>query len=95
MPLLLDSDFSSLCRAQNFIHMHDFQEKLIFLQKEDILGKNIEVFSLILIKNQKFGSVRFGRTLGLLICAEPNRTVHKSSAEPNVKFTTSLKCLIF
>ena len=44
--------------------MHEFQEKQIFLQKEDIFGKNIEVFALILIKNQKFGSVRFGRTLG-------------------------------
>ena len=27
MPLLIDSDFSSLCKAQNYINMHEFQEK--------------------------------------------------------------------
>ena len=43
MPLLNDSDFSSLGRAQNFIYLHEFQ------QKEDISGKNTELFSLILI----------------------------------------------
>ena len=64
MPLLIDSDFSSLCQAQNFMYMHELQEKYIFLQKEDILRKNTELFALILIKNKKFGSVRFGRTLG-------------------------------
>ena len=44
--------------------MDELQEKRIFLQKGDILGKNIETFVLILIMNQKLGLVRFGRTLG-------------------------------
>ena len=45
--------------------MHEFQEKLIFLQKEDILGENMELFALILIKIKSLG--QFGlaeRTLG-------------------------------
>ena len=64
MPLLIDSDFSSLCQAQNFIYMHEFQEKRIFLQKGYIWGENTEIFVLILIINQKLVSVRLDQTLG-------------------------------
>ena len=44
--------------------MHAFQEKRIFLQQGDTLGVNVKLFALISIINQKFRSVRFGRTLG-------------------------------
>ena len=32
MPLLIDFDFFSLCKAQNFINMHEFQEKEMSIQ---------------------------------------------------------------
>ena len=78
------------------------------LQKEDIFWENIELFALILIKNQKFGSVRFGRTLGSefgrtelsfdMCQTESNCSAEqfgKSSAEPNVRFTTTAAQFIY